>query len=130
MRYLGIDYGKSKVGLAISEGQIASPFKVLSINSLDSALSQVETVIESEEITRVVVGIPEGTTGEMVKKFVKALNNRMKDKQVEVIETDETLTSVDARKMMIDLNLSQKERQKEDAYSAMLILQRFLNTLS
>lgn len=130
MKYLGIDYGKRKLGLAISEGQIASPLKVLSINSLENALNQIEIVIATENITRVVIGIPEGATGEMVKKFIKALNNRMIDKQVEVIETDETLSSVDARKLMIDLNLTKKERQKEDAYSATLILQRFLNSLS
>lgn len=130
MKYLGIDYGKSKVGLSTSEGQIASPYKVLMIKSLEDAISQIKKVIEIEEINRVVVGIPEGATGKMVKRFTGVLKRELSENRVEVIETDETLSSVDARKMMIDLNISKKERKKEDAYSAMLILQRFLNTLS
>lgn len=130
MKYLGVDYGKKKIGLAISEGQVASAFKVLETGGLLDSINKIKQVIEKEKITRVVIGIPEGETGKMVKKFYKELKNNLEKEQVELIETDETLSSVDARKMMIELNLSKKERKNEDAYSAMLILQRFLNTLS
>lgn len=130
MRYLGVDYGKRKVGLALSEGQIAAAFKVLEVNSLVDAINKIKKIIKDESITRVVVGVPEGETGKMVKSFCKALEKEMNESQVEVIEVEETLSSQDAKKMMIELNFSKKNRAKEDAYSAMLILQRFLNNIS
>ncbi len=130
MKYLGVDYGKRKIGLAVSDGQIASPLKVIEVNSLADAINKLKTLIEKEDIKRVVIGVPEGETGKMVRKFCREFEAAFKSKMVELIETDEVLSSQDARQIMIDLNLSQKERKNEDAYSAMLILQRFLNTLS
>ncbi len=46
MKYLGIDYGKKRIGLSISDGMLASPFKTLTVNSLQDAYSQVTSVIE------------------------------------------------------------------------------------
>lgn len=131
MMYLGIDYGKKKVGLAISEGQVASPLKVLEVSGLKDAVSKISYVIKSEEINRVVIGIPEsGEARSITKKFLAELKKRYKIEPVEVIEVEETLSSVDAKKVMIDLNLSKKQREKEDAYSAGIILQNFLNSLN
>lgn len=128
MRYLGIDYGKRKIGLAVSEGQIASPLKVLEVSSLKDALEKVGRIIEVEKIDRVVIGVPEsGEAKSIVKKFIEGMKNNEK---VKIIETEETLSSVEAREFMIELGLGQKMRQEEDAYSAVLILQRFLNSLS
>lgn len=128
MRYLGVDYGLRRIGLSLSEGQIASPFKVISISGLKDGLVKMEQIIKREKIDRVVVGIPEsGEASKIVKKFISSLKNR--SKQVEVIETEETLSSQEAKQFMVDLGLGQEKRQEEDAYSAALILQRFLNNL-
>lgn len=130
MKYLGIDYGMKKVGLAVSEGQVASPLKVLAISGLKDGLEKVSHEIRREEIQRVVIGVPEGSTGKMVKSFVAELKQKYAAEPVQIIETEETLSSQDAKNLMITLGTSQKERQNEDAYSAMLILQQFLDTLS
>ena len=47
-----------------------------------------------------------------------------------MIEADETLSSSSAKDLMIDLNIPQKQRQKEDAYSAVIILQNFLDSVA
>jgi putative Holliday junction resolvase len=130
MKYLGIDYGLKKVGLAISEGQVASPLKVIATSSLKDALEKIAHEIKKEEINRVVIGVPEGKMGKIIREVSSKLKDRYKTELVEIIETDETLTSKDARDLMIALGTTQKEREQEDAYSAMLILQRFLDTLS
>lgn len=131
MRYLGIDYGLKKVGLSISEGQIASPLKVLEVTSLNDAVAKVLQVINKEEIDRVVIGVPEsGQAKNIVKKFITKLKSDLAGKQVSVIEADETLSSSSAKDLMIDLNLSQESRKKEDAYSASLILQNFLDSIA
>lgn len=125
MSYLGVDYGLKKIGLAISEGQLASIYQVLEIDGLEDALEKVKRIIDKEKIDRVVIGKPEGKMGENVDKFIKLLK-----KDIVVIETEETLSSINAKKLMIDLHISKKERQKEDAYAAALILQNFLDSLN
>ncbi len=130
MKYLGIDYGLKKVGLAVSEGQVASPLKVIAISSLKDGLEKVGHEIKREEINRVVIGVPEGKMGKIAKGFASELRNKYKDEQVQIIETDETLSTKDAQNLMITLGVGQKDRQQEDAYSAMLILQQFLDSLS
>lgn len=130
MKYLGIDYGLKKVGLAVSEGQVASPLKVIAISSLKDGLEKVGHEVKKEEINRVVIGVPEGKMGKIAKGFANELRNKYKDEQVQIIETDETLSTKDAQNLMITLGVGQKDRQQEDAYSAMLILQQFLDSLS
>lgn len=125
MRYLGIDYGLRKIGLAISEGQLASILEVVEVKNLADALTKIRQVIKQQKIDRVVIGKPEGKMGENVDKFIKQLK-----KDIVVIETEETLSSINAKKLMIDLHISKKERQKEDAYAAALILQNFLDSLN
>ena len=131
MRYLGIDYGLKKVGLALSEGQIASPFKVIDITSLKDAVNKISSIIEKEQIDRVIVGVPEsGQSKNAVKKFLNEIKAKLKEEEVSIIEADETLSSSTAIDLMVDLNTSRESRQKEDAYSASIILQNFLDSIA
>lgn len=131
MRYLGLDYGLKKVGLALSEGQIASPFKVIEVSSLKDAVGKIAQVIDKEQIERVVIGVPDsGESKNAVKKFIPALKTELKNDLVSIIEADETLSSSGARDMMIDLGVGEKARGKEDAYSASIILQNFLDSVA
>lgn len=129
MRYLGIDYGIKKIGFAVSEGMLASALTVADISSLKDGVFKVSKVIDREKIERVVVGMPEGKAGRDVKRFLSELEKLYGNSQVEVIEADETLSSKDAKKLMIDLNLTKRARSREDAYAAVLILQNFLDSL-
>lgn len=131
MRYLGVDYGLKKVGLALSEGQIASPFKVVDVTSLKDAVNKISSIIEKEQIDRVIVGVPEsGQSKNAVKKFLNEIKSKLKEKEVSIIEADETLSSSEAVDLMVDLNTSRESRQKEDAYSASIILQNFLDSIA
>lgn len=131
MRYLGVDYGLKKIGLAMSEGQIASPLKVLDSSSLADAVLKITHVIKSENIDRVVIGVPEsGEAKSAVKKFIKKLKDDFKEETVSIIEADETLSSASAKELMIDLGTSEKSREKEDAYAAAIILQNFLDSVA
>jgi putative transcription antitermination factor YqgF len=131
MRYLGVDYGKKKIGLSFSEGQIASVYNVIFIKSLEDAVTKIISIIKKEEINRVVVGLPEsGEARKITQSFITDLNQRLKDTQVEVIEVEETLSSFQARSLMHDLHLSQSSiSKKEDEYAASIILQNFLDSL-
>lgn len=124
MKYLGVDYGKRKVGLAISEGLSVSPFKVVEINSLADGVAKISHIIKSEEIDELVIGVPEsGEARRMVEKFLKEIKEI---EEIKVIEVDETLSSQNAVKKLIEEGSSQKKRKKEDAVSATLILEEYL----
>lgn len=123
MRILGIDYGKRKVGLAVSEGISASPLKVLEIHSLKDALVKISQIIKNEDIDKVVVGVPEsGESLNLVLKFIDELK-----KTIHVETVDETLSSRNASTLMIDLGVSKKKRRQDDAYAAALLLENYLN---
>lgn len=104
MKYLGVDYGKTKIGLAISEGLTASPLKVLSIGSLEDALVKVRQVVEKEGVERVVVGVPEsGEASKIAESFINGLKP-----YVDVVEADETLSTQNATQKMIQLGKGKK----------------------
>lgn len=122
MKYLGIDYGKKKIGLAVSEGDYASPFDVLHVSGLGDALLKIEKVILEQGIGVVVLGLPEsGEAREIAKKFA----NRMRQK-IEVLEVEETLSTVRAKKIMVEMGI--KKSKSEDPVSASIILQDFLDS--
>ena len=54
MKTLGIDYGRSKIGLAISEGTLAEPWKVIRVDSFEDAVGKVMQVIKVEQVEKVV----------------------------------------------------------------------------
>lgn len=125
MKYLGVDYGLRKVGLAVSEGLIASPYKNLSIGSLEDALSQIQTIIRKEQISEVIVGLPESGPNKVItNKFIQRLRGFMT-----VYTVNEHLSTQMASQLMIEMGTSQKKRRHDDAMSAALILQSYLDNL-
>ena len=47
MKILGIDYGRKKIGLAVSEGVLTEPWKVLRVNNLNDSIQKIEKEIGS-----------------------------------------------------------------------------------
>lgn len=126
MKFLGVDWGLTRIGLAISEGVLASPYKTLEVKNLDQALSKLLGVLESENIDQVVIGKPEGGMGKKVEKLVK----KLKSLGLNVVETDETLSSQQAQQEMINLGVSQKKRGDDNSVAAAIILQEFLDEIN
>lgn len=123
MKYLGVDFGLRRVGLSTSEGTIISPYKVLTGRGFNDLLEKVKN--ESVGFDKLVVGMPEGRMGKIVSGFIAALRKAGLD----VEETQETLSSKRALDQMIELNIPKKKRQVNDAYSAAIILQDYLDNL-
>lgn len=123
MRYLGIDWGLKKIGLAVSEGEIATPLKTISVNGFEDALTKVISAIEDEIADVIIIGKPEGEMGEAVKIVVK----RLKSEGFEAILADETLSTQQAKSLMIEMGLGKKARREDNALSAAIILQRYLD---
>lgn len=123
MKYLGVDFGLRKIGLATSEGEIAAPLKVLEVSSFKDTLEKIKK--EAANFDKIIIGKPDGEVGKKVMKLV----NYLKREYIDVESWDETLSSKNALQVMIKTGLGKKKRMEEDAYSAALILQEYLDNL-
>jgi len=123
---LGIDLGKKTTGIAISEGQLATPYKTITHISTKDAVFKIAELCDELEVEKLVVGFVEGKIKSYFENFAKEF--RKKRPAIEVIMVDETLTTRQATETMIKLQLSKKTRQKkEHEMAASQILQSYLN---
>ena len=125
MKILGIDYGKAKIGLAIGEGKLSEPLKVVRVNSFDDAIEKIEKEILTIKPEKIVVGISEGAMGTESKKFSLVLTGKT---AVPVETLDETLSTRDAQELSKLAGINRKKRhQMEDAFAASVMLQSYLD---
>lgn len=124
MKYLGVDFGMKRVGLATSEGELASPWKIIEGSGVNDLVEKIRK--EAVGFEKIIVGVPEGKMGKLIKK----VSGQLKTAGLLVIESDETLSSQRATRLMVDLGLSRKKRKNNDAYSAAEILSNYLDNLT
>ncbi len=135
MRYLSIDYGLKRVGLAICDAEetIVSPLQLLKVDPShpQRLIEQIERIITEHQVEAVVVGLPlnmddsEGQQAELTRRFVKQLCETV-NKPVHF--QDERLSSEAADGMLAESGLSRKKRkEKRDMLAACEILNDFLN---
>ena len=125
MKILGIDFGLNNFGLAISEGILAEPLGQINVFSIQRAISKLISVSGENQIQKIVIGLPEGKLVKKIKKFGKELEQAV---NIPVVFQDETLTSKEAVKKMIEAQKPLKKRQKQEhVFAACLILQSYLD---
>lgn len=133
MRILGIDYGKKRMGLALSDplGLTAQGLGTLTCEGLEKDLDNLYEVIREKGVEEIVVGLPRrmdaslGKEAQEVLRFVEKLKVRFK---LPVHLIDERLTTAWAHKVMKGSGLSRKARtEKADTIAAQTILQIFLD---
>jgi len=135
-RILGIDYGKKRVGLAVTDPlQIfASPLNTISAHDIDNFIAD---YMASEQVEAFVIGYPVKLNNEpsesvkYIDPFIRKLKKRFPGVPVHLV--DERFTSQMAFRTMIDGGLKKKERQNKsiiDMISASIILQSFLDRKS
>lgn len=125
MRILGIDFGIKKIGLAISEGQLAEPYRIIRIRNQELGIRKIKNICLKEKVEKIIIGISEGLMAEQTLDFGYQLR---KVTGLPVEFEDETLTSEEAKNLLIKIGKPKKKRQKQiDAISAALILQNYLD---
>ena len=132
-RLMGIDYGRKRTGLAVSDplGIFASALETLpSANIID----YIKKYSEKETITRFVVGYPLNLDGRKAEAaydvdiFLRSLAKAFPD--IPVSLEDERFTSVLAHRAMIDGGMKYKDRRDKnsvDKISAAIILQGYMD---
>ena len=132
-RIIGIDYGRKRVGVAVSDplGIFASALETVQSAKIIEYLKKYS---ENENVVRFVVGYPvnmDGAPSEAAKDvdvFLKQLAKAFP--QVPVTLEDERFTSVLAHRAMIDGGMKAKDRKDKesvDKISAAIILQSYMD---
>jgi len=135
MRILGIDYGDSRVGVAVSDllGITAQGLETIHHNGNDKiVLKRLEEIIKEKQVASIVIGMPYNMNGtesnrvEITRKFIHKL--KCKFPQIDIAEIDERLTTVAAHRTMNDLEIKKtKKRNIVDTISAVYILEIYMN---
>lgn len=131
MRYLAIDYGTKRTGLAVCDASetIASPLAV--VQGHKDLIERIKRIVASEGIGAVVVGLPlnmddsEGPQAKLVLAFAKELGKHI---HIPIHLQDERLSSFEAEQKLQEIGLTRgKKRERLDALAAADILQTFLD---
>ena len=126
MRYIAIDLGLKRIGLAYSAHKdITTPLPAVLRKNRNQAASEVAQVLEEWNVEAVVVGLPLGGSSEeemrrRVEHFMGLVNFKG-----EIFFQDESGTSLEAEELMKG-DIRYKRDGRVDSISAMIILQRFL----
>lgn len=135
-RYLGIDYGSVRIGLALSD-----PLKIIAngfttIQNDDRCLEKILSIIKEQNVDKIIVGKPLNLKGEMgtkaeeVLQFVKKLQEIT---SIEIHQIDERFTSVMAQASILAMGTPKKKRQqnkgKVDEVASAILLQGYLDTV-
>lgn len=133
-RILAIDYGKKRTGIAVTDPLqiIASGLTTVDTQQLFEFLKEYTT---KEVVDVIVIGEPYNLDGNetdstaAVKHCIRRLKNSFPE--TPIVTVDESYTSKNASRAMIEMGMKKKDRQKKeniDLISATIILQEYLNT--
>ena len=130
MRYLAIDYGIKRIGLAICDAgeTIVSPVAVL--EGQKDLVKKIADVVKTEGVGAIVLGLPlnmddsEGTQARLVLKFAEQLKEHL---DIPIHLQDERLSSFGAEDRLAPADFTRgKKRKRLDAIAAAEFLEAFL----
>ena len=135
MRSLGIDYGDSRVGVAITDalGITAQGLETIHHNGNDKiVLKRIEEIVNQYEVDTIAIGMPINMNGTKTERaqVTEAFINKLKCKfgnKMKIERIDERLTTVEAHKTMNFLNVNKfKKKNIVDTISAVYILETYI----
>jgi len=133
MRIMGVDYGKKRVGLALSDetGMLAMPLETVETGK---AFQRIREITAEKGVGKIVVGMPRNMDGsdgpqvEAVRQFIQSLGRQA---TFEIKTWDERWTTRMVERSLIEANVSRQKRKKViDQLAARQILQEYLDAHS
>ncbi len=133
MRFLGVDVGRVRIGLALADDvlRVARPLRTVARRADAATLAEIARAAREYEVDRTVVGLPlnmDGTEGESARHargFAAKLEAAL---GVPVELFDERLSTFEAETRLRDQGFSAKDRRSRvDAEAAAVILQGWLD---
>lgn len=132
-RFLGIDYGSVRIGLAVSDAErrLASPLAVYERRSPERDADYFRALVETEEIGAILVGLPVHLNG---REGAKAAEARAfgawlaETTGLPVRFWDERFSTVEAESALWQAGLTHKKRKaRRDCVAAQILLQAYLD---
>jgi putative Holliday junction resolvase len=133
MKFLGIDLGTKRIGVALSDGLLITAQGQESILTKSPAedIAAINRIVEENGVTEIVVGLPismNGTHSVKTKETLEFVERLSKAASVPVKTWDERLTSRQAERALLEADVSRhKRKQLSDKLAAQLILQSYLD---
>ncbi|MGC9325068.1 MAG: Holliday junction resolvase RuvX [Desulfomonilia bacterium] len=130
---MAIDYGKKRMGIAISDPgcTMAHPLDTIAVRPDGSHMVQIQKVVTEYEVGKVVVGLPynmDGSVSEIGKEVITWAHDLETMLSLPVELFDERLTSFEAHELLISHQVKGRKRRKVvDKIAASLILREYLN---
>jgi putative Holliday junction resolvase len=123
MKYLGIDYGTKRTGIAISDETLTVAFPYKTIQTSKELANDILEIIKAEQIVKVAIG--ESKDKDMkdnpVMKHINVLKKELEEKGVEVDFHPEMYSSAQV------VSIMGEENKSIDASAAAVILQNYLD---
>jgi len=132
-RILGVDFGRARIGIAVSDelGMLAHPVKTIPASR--DAAKQIDEIAREKNVERVVIGLPRhmnGSVGESAGEALAFAGELRKLLPCEVVTWDERLTTMAANRALRDTGRKTRDsRNVVDQVAAQMILQGYLDGL-
>ncbi len=135
MRILGVDFGDSRTGYAVSDplGFGVTTLPACKEKGMAKVADYTAALAREKEVALIILGYPKnmngtvGPRGEKTKAFKEMLEERL---SVEIKLWDERLTTVSAHLLMNETNVRGKKRKDSvDSISAAYLLQSYLDSI-
>lgn len=127
-RFLALDVGSKRIGLAISDDSktIATPKLVIERQSNVKDFTKIKNIIDENQVIALIIGVPNHQSDNQMSEFVKKFSTNLDEflsNKLPTFFVDETLTSFEARRF----SKSSKNSKFCDDIAASLILQDFID---
>lgn len=125
MRYLGIDYGTRRIGIAISDEKGGFAFPKETVPNDPTSIDRIARLVNDEHIKLIVVGDTRANNGQenTITTEASQFAEKLKDHTgVPIVEVREAWSSAEASRF------APKGKEHDDAAAAAIILQRYLDS--
>lgn len=133
-RFLCIDWGIKRIGLAISDpsGTIAQPFLVITHTNRKADAHRIQEICLEKQIDEIVIGVTYDETGQLNPTGRSADRLAIEVEKLGGLKMhrfDESFSTNDAQRAVVDMGIKRRKRKgHQDAIAAAIILQKFLDS--
>ncbi|MGH9561646.1 MAG: Holliday junction resolvase RuvX [Terracidiphilus sp.] len=133
-RILAVDYGRKRIGLALSDGMglTAHPLAVLARTNRRNDLRRLRELCREHAVQRVIVGHPvhmTGSPGEMADEAARFAARLEKELGLPIELVDERLTSWEAETTLTEANAARPKGAPVDDLAAAILLREYLEQI-
>lgn len=129
---IAIDYGRKKIGVAISspDHSVPMPLKIIISNSIKEQLEKIAFILTEKKVCGIVLGLPinmNGSKSEQTLLVEEFANKLAQTTNIPIFLQDERLTSKAANNFIKEFGFNRKKRnQLDDLVAASMILETTL----